>query len=272
MILESGLFDYHAKMMPPKSNPLPIPGQFPIDEQAEEPGDTTDGTVGISLNPVQFSIAELFWVSIFVAVLLAIAAPFLRQLPQAMLSTAAYALAIQSIVILLLAGIVSHRRMRMLESSGKRIALGSSSESPSVKWALFWSVASVVFTIALQLYMSVGLVWALTGEKDGALSLLIKIGIVLGQSFCPVIFLKQSIRFLRWRIRSDAVEFFEKGVAIFDSLCPWSKVDLRRSQFHQNRVMVYYKENQTSVMVWLDKPTADHLLAFAANIKEVNAG
>lgn len=259
-------------MMPPKSNPLPIPGQFPIDEQAEEPGDTTDGTVGISLNPVQFSIAELFWVSIFVAVLLAIAAPFLRQLPQAMLSTAAYALAIQSIVILLLAGIVSHRRMRMLESSGKRIALGSSSESPSVKWALFWSVASVVFTIALQLYMSVGLVWALTGEKDGALPLLIKIGIVLGQSFCPVIFLKQSIRFLRWRIRSDAVEFFEKGVSIFDSLSPWSKVELRRSQFHANRVMVYYKENQTSVMVWLDKPTADHLLAFAENTKEDIAG
>lgn len=256
----------------PTSNSPPFPGQFPMAEQAEETVDTTDGTESISLNPVQFSIAELFWVSISVAFLLAIAAPFLRQLSPAMLSTVVLALAIQSIAILLLAGAVSHRRKRMLEISGKRIAIGSSSESPSQKWALFWSVACVVFTIALQFYISIGLVWALSGEKESVPSIVADFVMVLSQSFGPIIVLRQSIRFLRWRIRSDAVEFFEKGVAIFDSLSPWSKVELRRSQFHANRVMVYYKENQTSVMVWLDKPTADHLLAFAENTKDVNTG
>ncbi|MFY7874320.1 MAG: hypothetical protein ACOVQM_02675, partial [Pirellula sp.] len=114
----------------------------------------SEGTEDRSLNPVQFSIAELFWLSISVAVLLAIAAPFLRQLPPAMLGTAVFALAIQSIAIAVFAGIVSHRRKRMLESSGKRIAVGSSSESPSVKWSLFWSIALIAFTIALQIYIS----------------------------------------------------------------------------------------------------------------------
>ena len=74
----------------------------------------------------------------------------------------------------------------------------------------------------------------------------------------------QSIRFLRWRIRSDAVEFFENGVATFDLLWPWDKVELRRSQFHQNRIMVNYREYQTSVMVWLDKSEVDGLLLFVA--------
>jgi membrane protein YdbS with pleckstrin-like domain len=227
------------------------------------------GTEDRSLNPVQFSIAELFWLSISVAVLLAIAAPFLRQLPPAMLGTAVFALAIQSIAIAVFAGMVSHRRKQMLERSGKRIALGSSSESPSAKWSLFWSIVSIAFTIALQVYISVGLFWALSNEMDGALPTLAKIVMVLCQSIGPVFVLKQSIRFLRWRIRSDAVEFFENGVAIFDLLRPWSKVELRRSQFHSNRIMVYYRENQTSVMVWLDQVAADHLLAFATNIQAV---
>ena len=67
----------------------------------------------------------------------------------------------------------------------------------------------------------------------------------------PMIVMTQSIRFLRWRVRSDTVEFFENGVAILDLLSPWSKVELRRSQFHQDRIMVYYREYQSSVMVWL---------------------
>jgi hypothetical protein len=124
----------------------------------------------------------------------------------------------------------------------------------------------------LQFYISIGLVWVLSGEKESVPSIVADFVMVLSQSFGPIIVLRQSIRFLRWRIRSDAVEFFEKGVAIFDSLSPWSKVELRRSQFHANRVMVYYKENQTSVMVWLDKPTADHLLAFAENTRKVIGG
>lgn len=231
----------------------PTQGQIGADDASEEQ----------SLNPQQFSIAELFWVSVAVAVVLAIVTPLLRRLPQAVLNTVVIAAAIQSIAIVAFAGYISNRRKRMLETSGKRIVLGSSSESPSVKWAVFFSFVSIFFTVAMQLYISAGLVWALSGEGD-VLSTILKVGIIWFQSMGPMMFMTQSIRFLRWRIRSDAVEFFENGVAIFDLLTPWGKVELRPSQFHQNRVMVYYPEQQTSVMVWLDKSETDHLLSFAA--------
>lgn len=235
-----------------------------IDRPTQAPTDTNDGSAEQSLNPQQFSIAELFWVSVGVAIVLAVVTPFLRGLPQAVLNTVVFAAAIQSCAIVALAGYISHRRKRMLETSGSRILLGSSSESPSVKWAVFFSYFNVFFAVAMQLYISAGLVWALSGEESDVLSVILKIGIILFQSMAPMMFMTQSIRFLRWRIRSDAVEFFENGVAIFDLLTPWGKVELRPSEFHQNRVMVYYPEQQTSVMVWLDKSETDHLLSFAA--------
>lgn len=225
---------------------------------------SNDASEEQSLNPQQFSIAELFWVSVAVAVVLAIVTPFLRRLPQAVLNTVVIAAAIQSIAIVALAGYISHRRKRMLETSGKRIVLGSSSESPSVKWAVFFSFLCIFFTVVMQLYISAGLVWALSGEESDVLSTILKIAVIWFQSMGPMIFMTQSIRFLRWRIRSDAVEFFENGVVVFDLLTPWGKVELRPSQFHQNRVMVYYPEQQTSVMVWLDKSETEHLLSFAA--------
>ena len=217
-----------------------------------------------SLNPQQFSIAELFWVSVAVAVVLAIVTPFLRGLPQAVLNTVVFAAAIQSFAIIALASYISRRRKRMLKTSGKRILLGSSSESPSVKWAVFFSYFNVLFAVAMQLYISAGLVWALSGEEGDVLSTIVRIGIILSQTIGPMMFMTQSIRFLRWRIRSDAVEFFENGVATFDFLTPWGKVELRPSEFYQNRVMVYYPEQQTSVMVWLENSETDRLLAFAA--------
>lgn len=152
----------------------------------------------------------------------------------------------------------------MLETSGNRILLGSSSESPSVKWAVFFSYFYIFFAGAMQLYISAGLLWALSGQETAVLSTGLKIVIILIQSIGPMLFLTQSIRFLRWRIRSDAVEFFENGVAIFDLFTPWCKVELRQSEYHQNRVMVYYPEQQTSVMVWVDELETDHLLSYAA--------
>ena len=216
-----------------------------------------------SLNPQQFSIAELFWVSVAVAVVLAIVTPFLRGLPKEVLNTAVLVAAIQSTVFVGMTGFTSIRRKRMLEASGKRIVLGSSSESPFVKWAVFFSYFSIFLTVGMQLYVSAGTVWALSGEK-AVFTTVAKILIVLSQSMVPMMFLAHSIRFLRWRLRSDAVEFFENGVAVFDLLTPWGKVELRPSQFHQNRVMVYYPEQQTSVMVWLDMSETDQLLSFAA--------
>ena len=235
-----------------------------IDEPIEVSIGANDASAEQSLNPQQFSIAELFWVSVAVAVILAIVTPSLRSLPQAVLNTVIIAAAIQSIAIIALTGFLSNRRKRMLETSGKRIVLGTSSEGPSVKWAVFFSYFNVFFAVAMQLYISAGLVWALSGNDSDVLLTVIKFGIILFQSMAPMMFMTHSIRFLRWRIRSDVVEFFENGVAIFDFLTPWGKVELRRSEFHQNRVMVYYPEQQTSIMVWLDKSETDHLLAFAA--------
>jgi len=217
------------------------------------------------LNPVQFSLAELFWVSVAVAVVLAIATPFLRKLPQSAFNTVISVVSVQTIAILAMTAFLSYRRKQMLERCGKRIALGSSSESPSVKWAVFFSFVSIFVTVVMQLFISVGLIWAISGKDGpGFFPTFAKIAIVLGQSISPSIFMTQSIRFLRWRIRSDAVEFFENGIATFDLLCPWGKVELRRSQFHQNRIMVYYHEYQSSVMVWLDNSEIDDLLLFAA--------
>jgi len=218
------------------------------------------------LNSVQFSLAELFWVIVAVAVVLAIATPFLRTLPQSAFNTAISVVSVQTIAIVAVIGFLSYRRKQMLEKSGKRIALGSSSESPSVKWAIFFSYFSIFVTVVTQLFISVVLIWAISGtDWPDFFPTFAKIAIVLGQSMGPMICMTQSIRFLRWRVHSDAVEFFENGVAVFDLLSPWGKVELRRSQFHQDRIMVYYREYQSSVMVWLDKSEIDGLLLCAAD-------
>ncbi len=232
-----------------------------IDRPTQDAIGANDASAEQSLNPQQFSIAELFWVCVAVAVVLAIVTPFLRGLPKAVLNTVVLVAAIQSVAIVAVTVFISHRRKRMLETSGKRILLGSSSESPSVKWAVFFSYFCIFFAGVMQLYISAGLVWALSGDRIAKFfSTGWKIVIILSQSIGPMFFLTQSIRFLRWRIRSDAVEFFENGVAIFDLLTPWGKLELRPSEFHQNRVMVYYPEQQSSVMVWLDKSKTEQLL------------
>lgn len=74
------------------------------------------------LNPVQFSLAELFWVSVAVAVVLAIATPFLRKLPQSAFNTAISVVSVQAIAIVAIIGFLFYRRKQMLEKSGKRIA------------------------------------------------------------------------------------------------------------------------------------------------------
>ena len=76
-----------------------------------------DASAEQSLNPQQFSIAELFWVSVAVAVVLAIVTPFLRGLPKAVLNTVVLVAAIQSTAIVA----ICFRKMQRFEEAQRPV-------------------------------------------------------------------------------------------------------------------------------------------------------
>lgn len=233
----------------------------------------TDGEIDVAdtskkpnLNPQQFAISELFWVLVFVAVILAIAMPFLRMLPADFLNSIVTVVSFQSLAILLMVGFVSRRRKRMLERSGRLIGVGSSSESQSRNWAVFIAFLVVVLSVVMQLYLTFALSSAIStkGGPNTYFKALNAIMSVSSSFFFTFFFLMNSIRFLRWRIHPSTVEFFENGVAWLDTLSSWDKVELRRSTFYPNRIMVVYRHQQTSGMVWMEETRINSLLAFAA--------
>ena len=210
-------------------------------------------------NPQQFAIADLFWVLVFVAVVLAIAMPFLRMLTPAFLNSIIAVVSFQLIAILLMVGFVSRRRKRMLDTSGKLIGVGSSSESQSRNWDAFIAFFGIFFSVVMQLYLLLMLSSAISSKLWQSPY----IKALFYAPFWNPFLLMNNVRYLRWRIGSSAVEFFENGIAMRDKLNAWDNVELRRSTFYPNRLMVVNRQLQSSRMVWVDKAQIDHLLAFA---------
>ena len=99
------------------------------------------------LDPQQFSISELFWVFVLVAVVLAIATPFVRGLQPAILNAIIIVVSFQTTAIALLVAFVSRRRKLLLEKSGILLAVGSSTESHSQSWALVHTLLSIFLSI-----------------------------------------------------------------------------------------------------------------------------
>ncbi len=217
------------------------------------------------LDPQQFSIAELFWVVVLVAVVLAIATPFVRKLPLAVFNAIIIVVSFQTITIALVVAFVSRRRKRLLERSGTLLAIGSSTENQSRKWALVHTFFSIFMSVASQLFITAFLSLLISSQSSLNRFTLVWYGMmVLSNLLGPTIFLMNGIRFLRWRIHPSTVEFFENGVAMMDTLVPWEKVELRRSTIWRDRIMVVYLAMQSSAMVWLDEAKIERLLAFSS--------
>ena len=217
------------------------------------------------LDPQQFSISELFWVLVLVAAVLAIATPFVRELPQAVFNAIIIVVSFQTIAIALVVALVSRRRKRLLARSGTLLAIGSSSESQSRSWALAHTLFCILMSVVSQLFIT-GFLSLLISSKSSVNRLAyVWYGMmILSNLFGPTIFLMNGIRFLRWRIHPSSVEFFENGMCVLDTLVPWEKVELRRSTIWRNRIMVVYPAMQSSAMVWLDEAQIDGLLAFSS--------
>ena len=217
------------------------------------------------LDPQQFSISELFWVLVLVAVVLAIATPFVRALPRAVFNAIIIVVSFQTLAIALMVAFVSRRRSRLLERSGTLLAIGSSTESQSRTWALVHTFFSIFMSVASQLFITAFLSLLISSQSSVNRFALAWYGImVLSNLLGPTIFLMNGIRFLRWRIHPSTIEFFENGVAEMDTLVPWEKVELRRSTIRRNRIMVVYLALQSSAMVWLDETQIERLLAFSS--------
>ena len=214
--------------------------------------DTAGDLTQPKLDPQQFSISELFWVLVLVAVVLAIATPFVRALPRAVFNAIIIVVSFQTLAIALMVAFVSRRRSRLLERSGTLLAIGSSTESQSRTWALVHTFFSIFMSVASQLFITAFLSLLISSQSSVNRFALAWYGImVLSNLLGPTIFLMNGIRFLRWRIHPSTIEFFENGVAVMDTLVPWEKVELRRSTIRRNRIMVVYLAMQSSAMVWL---------------------
>ena len=159
---------------------------------------------------------------------------------------------------------LSMRRKRLLEKSGQLLFSGWSSENPSCRWAKARAVFGVLFFVVIQLFVAAALSWVIVTEVFTSwfgrpVSILILINGLLGPSMAVT----SSIRFLRWRLYLETVEFYENGIAIWDRFVPWEKLDLRRSTIWQNRVQIVFTQQQSSSMVWVHESEIDSLIAYA---------
>ncbi len=144
------------------------------------------------------------------------------------------------------------------------LAIGSSTESQSQKWALVLTLFCIFMSMVSQLFITAFFSLLISSKSSGHRFALVWYGMMfLSNLLLPTITLMNGIRFVRWRIPLSTFEFFENGVAVMDTLVPWDKVELRRSAIWRDRIMVVYLAMQSSAMVWMDEAQIDRLLAFS---------
>ncbi len=217
------------------------------------------------LNPQQFAVMDFFRVLVSVALALTIVMPWIRALPAKVFATMIVVIGGQIAWLTVLLVFLSRRRKRLLEKSGQLLFSGSSSENPSCRWAKARAVFGVLFCVVIQLFVAAALSWVIVTEVFTSwlgrpVSILILINGLLGPSMAVT----SSIRFLRWRLYPETVEFYENGIAISDRFVPWEKLDLRRSTIWHNRVQIVFTQQQSSSMVWVHESEIDSLIAYAS--------
>ncbi len=195
-------------------------------QDAAAPGDDTLRRIGI---------IDIFGAITVVALLLAVFAPWLREMePQRIwwfLGLAALQWSVAAVVFL----IQSYRKRSVEQTSGKRLGIGHQTERRHSSWPKVKTIMTLVMIVCTQLCISFTAA-TLVNVDDGAgrISYVFAMNsIQLGMSTGWVLFSLLS------GIYSAAALFYENGVSFrLSKLQTWDQLELRHSTVFEGRVVI----------------------------------
>lgn len=183
----------------------------------------------------QFSIIDLFALITFAAILLAVFAPVVRLMDPDKRAQALVPLSVQLFALVGACAYRVARRHELIRLAGKRLGVafygsGSWKHGPYVK-----SIVILLMLAAFQIIVAISIT---VGEVQPTTMVLNTLQLTYALSMFAVNFL--------WRVYPSTLEFFENGVVLHGSvLTTWKHVELRDSQFFDDRVVLVLKPQGT---------------------------
>lgn len=183
----------------------------------------------------RIGIIDIFGAITVVALLLAVFAPWLREMePQRLwwfLGLAALQWSVAAVVFL----IQSHRKRSIERTSGKRLGIGYQTERKNDSWPKVQTIITLVIMVCVQLCIAftAATLADLDGEA-GSLSYVFALNsIQLGMNTGWVLFSLLS------GIYGSAALFYENGVSFrLSKLQTWDQLELRHSTVFEGRVVI----------------------------------
>jgi hypothetical protein len=191
-------------------------------------------------DPRQFRIIDLFAVVTLAALLLAMAAPFVRAMTPASRKRLLVVVTCQLAVTAATMTYLAIRRAKLLQKSGRRIGIGYSGAIKWRHWPLFKSIAFMLFLAAAQLALA--LMYALLSTDDGQPPSFVIFQLQLG--FSTGIALSR----FKWGVYPSAVEFFDNGMSFGGTnFIGWDRSEVRTSQYLSDRVVIVMRQAKGSI-------------------------
>jgi hypothetical protein len=207
-------------------------------------------------SPRQFGIIDLVAAITLAALILAIAAPFLRALQQQNLLRFGLSTAGQLLACGIAYAYAAYRRSGVLAQAGNRLAIGYTGTLAWRNWPLTKSITLMLLLAVGQLAFAILFSLAQSPQSPlfGSFVHQIQLGVILGFAIA---------RFV-WRVYPGAIEFFEDGVVMGGlSLTAWEQIEIRKSQFFDDRMVIVVRSAvpSTGASTFLVQLPADQLAA-----------
>ncbi len=192
---------------------------------------TTVSKDAIVTDPKQFNIIDLFAMLTIAALLLAVAAPYLRELSTEGLLQLSLTTLVQSVIAIGAIVLLSAQRRSLLAGSGRRLGMAYCGEGKWRHWPAIYSVLVMLLVAGAQLALSIGLTTLKHDHHGMRIHYLSQIQLAITCGYV-------MSRFM-WRLYPNTIEFFENGVSFNGlSLKPWNAIELRPSELYSDRVVV----------------------------------
>lgn len=191
-------------------------------------------------NALQFRLIDLFAIVTLCALVLAMAAPFLRRVPPDEYVTLFAVGCGQLLTVVIVMRWAASKRNKLLRKSGARIGIGYCGEIPWKHWPVARSLLTMLFIAMLQVSFALGVTAGSRAESLSPGMLIYEV------QLCALVGL--AIPRFVWRVYPNSMEFFENGVSLSGiNLVPWKLISVRDSQFFPDRIVVVVRSEDGSM-------------------------
>ncbi len=197
----------------------------------EEPVDT--------VNPLQIRLLDLFALMTLVALVSAMAAPFLRGFDSEYRNRLLLVIGLQLLIVV---GTIVHyarKRKKLLEQSGPKIGAAFCGQWGWRYWPVTKSLLLILLLVFVQIFV------AMTTADD-----LLQYGLLIPLYNIQLSwFMGYAFSLYRWRVYPNSVEFFENGISQKGtSLIRWECVEVRRSSSFSDKMVLVLRMSPDSIV------------------------